>query len=402
MWLFRSGLFVLFFIGINIYTGIRVFVLIKYFFSSFKAFVFWPLYILLSFSFIWMMQIRLDWLRPLRQMAMNSLPALFYFFLGLLFLDVLRFLLQQLNLIDRSKVYSAAGTVIAVFFTLIVMIFGFFHARRIHTVHYAINLSQQYEASSLRITLVSDLHIGSTIGREWIAKVVDAINKTEPDIICIAGDIFDTNIENIHDLEGAAEELRRLSAPLGVYACQGNHDIDRLSLREAGNTLNEIAGQSFRSTDRIQAFLETANIEYLLDEVILVADRFYLAGRRDASNRGLAANGGRRERKTAAELSAGLDSSMPLIFLDHQPLDFPAIEEAGADLIFSGHTHKGQFFPGNIATWQIFKKAGAVHYGHWQGHSAQGIVTSGTGVWGPPVRIATKSEVVVVDVIFGE
>jgi predicted MPP superfamily phosphohydrolase len=236
-----------------------------------------------------------------------------------------------------------------------------------------------------RVALISDLHIGSTVGQKWLANIVDAVNSTNPDLICIAGDLFDGNIDAINDLEDIAFELRRFEARFGVYACQGNHDVDRISLREGADT------------DRIQEFLEKAGVTFLLDEVLLIVERFYLAGRRDARP-----IGGRDGRKTAAELIAGLDRYRPLIILNHQPLDFQAEEEAGAALILSGHTHAGQFFPGNLATARIYRKPASVHYGLWQGRTAQAVVSSGAGVWGPPIRVGTKSEVVVIDVGFGE
>jgi predicted MPP superfamily phosphohydrolase len=104
------------------------------------------------------------------------------------------------------------------------------------------------------------------------------------------------------------------------------------------------------------------------------------------------------ERKPATEITAGLDKSRPLIFLNHQPSDFREDEEAGADLVLTGHTHKGQFFPGNLFTVNIFKSAGATHYGYMKGRSAQLLVTSGAGVWGPPLRIASNSEVAVINI----
>ena len=385
MWLFRSGLFLLAYVAINIYTGVRIFALAKYFFPSFRAFIFWPLYILFCYSFILAMLLRFGWLRPLRQAAMNSLPALFYLFSALLVLDSVRFVLQRMDRIPRTPGYSAAGTGIAIGIAILVMIYGVYHARNIYTTHYKVTLNKSAGAPPLRLVLVSDTHIGTAVGRKWIANVVDAINKAKPDIICIVGDIFDNDIGAIRDLEGVAEELRRLNAPMGVYACPGNHDVDRLSLRGEGGT------------DRIRDFLKTANIEFLQDEVVMVADNICLIGRKDARPIGI-----RGERKTAAELAVDLDRNKPLIFLDHQPVDFPAEEEAGADLILSGHTHKGQFFPGNVFTKQIFKNADAVHYGHWRGRSAQGVVSSGAGVWGPPIRIATRSEIAVIDIAFGE
>ena len=385
MWLFRSGIVLLVYTGMNIYTGIRIFWLLRFFSLPFRAFVFWPLYITFSFSYILVYLLRLDRIQPLRQVAMYSLPALVYLFLALFVLDGIRLVFRFWNNTPLSPALNAAAAGLALCLTVLVMIYGAVHARGIGTVHYNIALKKGGGASPLRLTLVSDLHIGTTVNRKWLTNIVDAVNLTEPDIICIAGDIFDNNIDMIQDLEGVAEELRRLNAALGVYACPGNHDVDRLSFREGA------------SADRIQEFLKDAGIIYLQDEVTLVADLFYLAGRKDARPIGIM--GGR---KSAAELAADLDKSRPLFFLDHQPVDFPRVEEAGADLILSGHTHKGQFFPGNIATARIFRDAGAVHHGHWQGRFAQAVVTSGVGVWGPPIRIATRSEVAVIDITFGE
>jgi predicted MPP superfamily phosphohydrolase len=252
-------------------------------------------------------------------------------------------------------------------------------------------LNKRSELPSLRIALVSDLHIGETVGRKWVANIVDAINKIEPDIICIAGDIIDSSLESISDPDAVAAELRRLNAPLGVYACPGNHDVDRLSLRQTGGTGSGVEG--------IKAFLEKADIVFLLDEIAMPSDNIYLAGRKDARPIGL-----RQARKSAAELTTSLDLDKSKIFivLDHQPVDYSNLEKAGADLIFSGHTHRGQFFPANIVTKLMFKKAGATHYGYWRGSTAQAVVSSGAGVWGPPIRIATGSEVAVIDVVFGE
>jgi len=391
MWLFGSGLFLIAYLGINIYTGIRVLSFIKFFLPSFKAFIFWPVYFLFCYSFIISSFLQFARMGPLRLATMGSIPAVFYFFLALLLLDGLRISLQHFGRIPYAQIYSTAGTGIAICLALITMIYGVSNARNIRTVHYTVTLNKRSETPNLRIALVSDLHIGETVGRKWVANIVDAINKIEPDIICIAGDIIDSSLERISDIEGVAAELKRLNAPLGVYACPGNHDVDRISLRRTGGTGSGMDG--------IKAFLETANIVFLLDEVVMPSGDIYLAGRKDARPIGL-----RQERKSAAELTAGLDLNGPkaLIVLDHQPVDYSNLEKAGADLILSGHTHRGQFFPANLATRIIFKKAGATHYGYWRGSTAQAVVSSGAGVWGPPIRVATGSEVAVVDVVLGE
>jgi predicted MPP superfamily phosphohydrolase len=374
--------------AINIYTGFRLFWLFKFFLPSFRAFVFWPFYIVISNSYILLFLLRLGTIQFLRKSVMYSLPALVYLFMIILVLDGVRLVLWLVNRVPPSPFFSAAGLVIALILTVLTMIYGAFHARDIRPAYYEITLNKGHFGhlgQKLRVALISDMHIGTTVDRKWVAKIVDIVNKTEPDIICMAGDIFDNDLGSIRDLEGVAEELRRLRTSLGVYACQGNHDVDRFSLREGA------------TTDRIHEFLEKAGVIFLQDEVLLVADRFYLAGRRDARP-----IGGRQERKTAADLVAGLDKSRPLIFLDHQPIDFSGEEETGVDLILSGHTHRGQFFPGNIATALIYKKAGSVHYGLWQGRSAQAVVSSGAGVWGPPIRLGTQSEVAVLNISFGE
>ena len=400
MWLFFGGIVLLAYTGINIFTGVRFLSLVKYFLPSLKSFVFWPLYILFCYSFLFIMFLRLDGIRFLRQAAMYVLPFVVYFCLTLLVLDgvwlVLRFLnrvflLSFICVRRELPAVSAAWNGIALGLAILAMIYGSFHARDIRTVYYNVTLNKvdsgrSSQTAGLRITVISDLHLGVTVGRKWTANVVDAVNRTKPDLICIAGDIFDNDVDIVRDIDGVAAELRRLRAPLGVYACPGNHDVDRLSL----NALREGS-----SLDRIHDFLKKANVVFLLDEVELVADRFYLIGRKDARPIGL-----NQVRKSAASLAADLDKSRPLIFLDHQPVDYRLEEEAGADLILSGHTHRGQFFPGNIFTHFIYKKAGAVDYGLWQGRSAQGIVSSGAGLWGPPIRIATNSEVAVVEIKF--
>jgi predicted MPP superfamily phosphohydrolase len=370
----------------NIYSGLRVFNLLKYFFPSFKALIYWPLFLICSLSYLLVFFLRLNWMQSLRRIAMVSLPALVYLFLALLILDAVRILLRITGVMPNNPVYFAAAAGLALCFTVIMMIYGYFHARGIKTNYYEITLNKAVNESfegGIRIALISDLHVGSSVDRKWLGKIVDAVNDTKPDLICIAGDIFDNNVTALPDSEGITAELRRLNAVFGVFACQGNHDVDRMSLR------------SESSVDRTQEFLKKAGVDFLLDEVSLIAGAFYLAGRRDFRPIGMA-----NSRKSAVELISGLDRTKPIIIMEHQPLSVPELDEAGVDLILSGHTHRGQFCPGNIATKYIYKNAGAVHYGFWKGRTAQAVVSSGAGVWGPPIRIATDSEVAVLDIKF--
>jgi predicted MPP superfamily phosphohydrolase len=373
--------------GINIYTGGKLFALVKYFLPSFKVFVFWPLYILLCYSMVAVYVLRLTRVYPVREAAMYSFPLILYFFMLLLIFDGVRLVLHLLHRLPATAGFSVVGTGVALGLAVLLIVYGSFNARNIRTTHYKITLNESGGEGSLRIALITDLHIGDTVGRKWIAKIVDTANRAEPDIVCIAGDIFDNSPDQVPDVENTVMELKRLVAPLGVYACPGNHDREPPSGGGEGN-----------GTGSIRDLLKKADVIYLQDEAVLVADRFYVIGRKDARPIGPQ----RQERNTAAELVAGLNTFLPFIFLDHQPVDYPAVEKTGANLILSGHTHRGQFFPGNIVTARIYKRAGATHYGYWRGSSAQALVSSGAGLWGPPIRVATDSEVAVIDITFGD
>jgi predicted MPP superfamily phosphohydrolase len=266
----------------------------------------------------------------------------------------------------------------ALLLCVIIVVCGALHARSVKTKNYSLALSG--EGESIRITLISDLHIGATVGKSHVGRIVEAVNRTEPDMICISGDIFDGNLDVINDLEDFTERLKLLKAPLGVYACLGNHDVDRMAI-------------SGGRTERIAEILKKADITLLQDEVFQISPDFFIAGRKDARPIGMNAR-----RKSAAELLEGIDGT--IIMLDHQPVQFAQNEQAGADLLLCGHTHRGQIFPVNIITRLIYKKAGAVHYGYWKGRTMQAVVTSGAGFWGPPVRVGTNSEIAVIDINF--
>jgi predicted MPP superfamily phosphohydrolase len=385
MRLFFTGFGIFVYTSLCVYIGARAFTFTRYFFPGVKAQIYWPLFILLGYAFVFIGFMRSQRLNFLTQIGSYWMAVFVYLLLLLLLFDTLRL---TFFLICRplSPRLTAFGIGAAFCLCFLIITCGAFHARSIRTVKYNINLEGQgglAAQGNLRIALISDLHMGTSVGQKHIAKIVNVINKAGPDIVCIAGDIFDGHVESVRNLSGIAAEFRRIQAPLGVYACLGNHDIDRMFPFGGG-------------TDRIEAFLREAGVVLLLDEAAAAGD-FYIIGRRDARPIGLKA-----QRETIDELCARLsnvdEKPRPLIVLDHQPIQYAAIEAAGADLVLSGHTHRGQIFPANLITKRIYKKAGAAHYGYWRGTTLQAVITSGAGYWGPPVRIGTNSEVVVIDV----
>lgn len=242
--------------------------------------------------------------------------------------------------------------------------------------------------TTLRIALAADLHLGGSIGVGHVRQLKRLIDRMQPDLIVFAGDIFDNDFDAIAQPDKIAALLKDMKSTYGSFACWGNHDIDEVIL--AGFTFD--SGSAAASDPRMDRLLADADIRLLADQTLLVDNSFYLIGRLDASCKKKSGT----IRRTAAELTAPLNHSRPILVIDHQPSDLDALSAAGADLVLSGHTHDGQLFPGNLTTRIGWKNScGKLELG-----TMTSIVTSGVGVWGPAMRIGTKSEVVEIDVTF--
>ena len=370
--LFFAPVVFLFYAGICFFMGTRLLAFFRCFLPSVKAAAFW-----LPFAFLCCAVVVVNLFRHnshlLRQAGLIWMAILLYLLMPLVLSEILRLVLFLFGKrIQNYDLYSVGASLLL---CVILVVFGVLNARSIKTANY--NITLEGNGSSLRAALVSDLHIGASIGKPHIEKIVDTINGTQSDIVFIAGDVFDGDLDAVQDLPDIALQLGRINVPLGVYAVLGNHDVDRTR----------------RDTQRIEEFLKAAGVTLLQDEARTVRENLHIAGRRDARPIGMNA-----ARKTPEELCAGLSGTV--IVLDHQPTQFAQIEKAGADLVLSGHTHSGQVFPGNLLTWVIYKMAGAASYGYWRGETMQAVVTSGAGFWGPPLRVGTNSEVAIININF--
>ena len=139
-------------------------------------------------------------------------------------------------------------------------------------------------------------------------------------------------------------------------------------------------------------FLESANIRLLNDETVLIDNWFYLTGHKAPSRCRKMSD----TRKEPDQLTASLDKTLPIIFMDHQPGQLDEVAAAGADLDLCGHTHDGQLFPLNIITGLIWENS----CGYLKKVNMHNIVTSGAGIWGPNMRTATNSEICSITVLF--
>ena len=275
--------------------------------------------------------------------------------------------------------------------TLIILIsvYGILHVGTIKVTPYEVTVNKKVKGmDSLKIVLLADTHFGYSINCRHAQKMVEKINAQDPDIVCIAGDIFDNDYDAISDPEGVCNALKSIKSRYGVYACWGNHDLDEPIL--AGFTFG--GKKKDQADPRMEQLLKDANIHLLTDEAELIDDKFYVVGRNDSSRTHKL--GG--QRLSPAQLTKDLDLDKPVIFIDHQPKQLQETADAGADLDLCGHTHDGQIFPGNLFIHLFWENS----FGYLKKDNMHNIVTSGVGVWGPDMRVGTNCEICPITVHF--
>ncbi|MFF4317294.1 metallophosphoesterase [Streptomyces sp. NPDC001568] len=219
-------------------------------------------------------------------------------------------------------------------------------------------------AHGFRIAVVSDVHLGAVLGRAHAQRIVDTVNRTQPDLIAIVGDLVDGDVE---DLGPAAEPLRGLTSRHGTFFVTGNHEyfsgaqqwVDHV--RELGLTP-----------------LENARRELPYFDLAGVND---IAGETEGHGPDFGAALGDRDRSRTS------------VLLAHQPIVIDDAVRHGVDLQLSGHTHGGQLWPGKyLAELANPTVAGLERYG-----DTQLYVSRGAGAWGPPVRVGAPSDITVVE-----
>lgn len=217
---------------------------------------------------------------------------------------------------------------------------------------------------TVKIVAISDIHVGFSIQKKKLQQYVQLINAQQPDIVLIAGDFTDRPVKPVIR-QHMEEELRQIKAPMGIFAINGNHEF---YAENQGATAE---------------FLKSAGVHSLIDSVALINNSFYVIGRDDRTN---------TSRKPLSKLTEGLNPALPMILLDHQPHHLEEAEHNHIDLQLSGHTHEGQFFPGNLIVKRMFEQA----HGYLRKGNTHYFVSSGLGIWGPQYRIGTQSEIVVI------
>ncbi len=305
-----------------------------------------------------------------------SMVAVIYICFALLILDFIRLTNRRLGFIpaairDHDKTPPVLGTMVLLA-VIATVVYGGWNARHPVVTKYELAINKKAGSlKQLRIAMVSDIHYGPIIDAQRLKAMVDDIKQLKPDVIMFVGDITEGTLEP-KKINALTKILSQMDAKYGKYAVSGNHD-------------RELRGDS----ELTRAF-QTAGVKVLGDSFENVADSFYVLGR------GNAGHGNEQGRQALDAVMNGINKSLPIVELDHQPIDLADAEANGVDLQLSGHTHMGQVFPNHLITEQIYE----LDWGLLTRGNYHLIVSSGYGTWGPPLRIGNHSEIVLATLKF--
>lgn len=300
-----------------------------------------------------------------------SLPFLLYVFLLTALGELLLTLNNLLKIVPPAIVRGrkAAGAALAMLLAgaMAIVILGRLHYENIKVNEYRVEIpGRSAGIEHLRIALAADFHLSDVSEPRLIEKIIAKINSSHPDIVLLAGDLMEGDRKDFAVGRYAAL-FRQLRAKYGVYASLGNHEYHRVADRGS--------------------FFALAGITVLDDRFVIIDRSFCLAGRSDLR---------RRSKRSLDQVLRGAPRDLPLILMDHRPTEFAETLRHPVDIQLSAHTHHGQLFPINWITRLKYD----LSWGTKRIRQTHFFVTCGAQTWGPPVRTAGDSEIMLIQVAF--
>jgi uncharacterized protein len=263
--------------------------------------------------------------------------------------------------------WGASGQpLIAAFFVLAVVVsfYGIVNASRVRTKRISLKLPNLPESWRGRTAvLVSDTHLGHVRNYGFSRRIVTMLCALRPDVVFIAGDLYDGTRADLHRL---AEPWSQLSAPLGAFFVAGNHE-------------------EFTDPPKYLDAVRSAGIRVLNNEKVIV-DGLQIVGTDYRASV-------RPRRFESVLRAAALDPHRASILLSHAPRHLPIAERAGISLQLSGHTHRGQVLP---VRWIVERIFGPYAYGLHPFGKMMVYTSCGAGTWGPPLRVGADPEIVLI------
>ncbi len=304
--------------------------------------------------------------------VINALICMIHLYVFWLICELVAYIIYKIRKTVTARVFTCAAALIC---TALYLTYGWIAVHHVRQTAYTFGTAKIKEA--FRIVQITDSHIGATFDGDGFARELEKIDPLLPDCVVVTGDFVDDDTKREDMLKGC-DALGKLKTKYGVYFIWGNHDKGYFGEERRGWTNAELRER-----------LEANGVILLEDESVAVADDFYIAGRCDRSDRS--------GRMSAQQLIDGLDKSKYIIVLDHQPHDFDAEAEAGADLVLCGHTHGGQFIPiTHVGEWI---GENDMRYGHERRQNTDFIVSSGISNWAFKFKTGCFSEIVIIDIV---
>ncbi|HUN54476.1 MAG TPA: metallophosphoesterase [Smithella sp.] len=311
-----------------------------------------------------------------RETLARSIAYLGYFWMAFVFLffflnitlDTVRyvfcFFYQSKEIFLLKNIFFS----LAVFLSIIFVVYGFFDARRIRVKKLEIHTDKSLSNNGkIRIVQISDVHIGLIIRNKRLKVILDRVKEEKPDILVSTGDLLDGELSYVTP---EAVQLAEIKPMYGKYAIPGNHEY-------------------YAGIEEAMEFTKSAGFEILRDKSRQVAG-INIIGRDDITGRKL---GLIQNSPHLSELLPATPGNAFILLLKHQPA---VHEDANFNLQLSGHTHNGQIFPFKLVTRLFFH----LNHGYYKlGENKSVYVTSGAGTWGPPVRLFAPPEITVIDLI---
>jgi hypothetical protein len=256
--------------------------------------------------------------------------------------------------------------VAAMFFgcAILLTIYGLVNASWLRVTRVTAKLANLPEGWRDRtVALVTDLHLGNFRGSGLVRRVVARLQQVGAEAVFISGDLFDGSKAN---LDAMIEPWKKFSAPAGVYFVTGNHE-------------------EFTARANFLKAVERAGIRVLNNEKVEI-NGMQIVGVHD---------GEAQDPRVFREIlrAAALDRNRPSILLAHKPSNLAIAEEQGISLQLSGHTHGGQLWPW---TWVAARYHGRFNHGLNRSAELQVHTSNGVGTWGAPLRVGTRSEIVLI------
>ena len=272
--------------------------------------------------------------------------------------------------------------VFPLFVTIVVLIFGYYNMMHVVETEYTVTTEKKISVAKedeYDIAFLADLHYGVSLNRQQLQDVCDKVSEKNVNLVVLGGDVVDENTTK-EQMKEVFAVLSTIKSKDGIFFVYGNHDRQLYS-RNPEYTEKEL-----------ENVIASNGISILQDGTYQLENGIMLIGREDLSYT-------RTGRRTSLEqlLSEVKDEQYQLV-LDHQPADYVENKNQKTDLILSGHTHGGQFWPANLL-FELFDINDAV-YGmtSWEDSELKAIVTSGIAGWQYPIKTSAPAEYVIVHI----